>query len=70
MADWNKRLDGYAADGKRQRVRVLNGPKLDYVSLMADRELVRLRVRAGLRARDVSVPNTRASASSRRVPSG
>jgi predicted lipid-binding transport protein (Tim44 family) len=49
MADWNKRLDGYAADGKRQRVRVLKGPRLDYVSLMADRGLVRLRVRAQLR---------------------
>jgi hypothetical protein len=49
MADWNKRLDGYAADGKRQRVHVLNGPRLDYVSLMADRKLVRLRVRAKLR---------------------
>jgi hypothetical protein len=49
MADWNKRLDGYAADGKRQRVQVLNGPRLDYVSLMADRGLVRLRVRASLR---------------------
>jgi predicted lipid-binding transport protein (Tim44 family) len=49
MADWNKRLDRYAADGKRQRVQVLNGPRLDYVSLMADRSLVRLRVRASLR---------------------
>jgi hypothetical protein len=49
MADWNQRLDGYAADGKRQRVHVLNGPELDYVSLMADRGLVRLRVRARLR---------------------
>jgi hypothetical protein len=49
MADWTKRLDGYTADGKRQRVHVLNGPKLDYVSLLADRGLVRLRVRAKLR---------------------
>ncbi len=49
MADWNKRLDGYAAEGKRQRIKVLKGPKLDYVSLLADRELVRLRVRATLR---------------------
>jgi hypothetical protein len=49
MADWNKRLDGYAADGKRQRVGVLGRPRLDYVSLMADRGLVRLRVRAKLR---------------------
>jgi predicted lipid-binding transport protein (Tim44 family) len=49
MADWVKRLDGYAADGKRQRVQVLDGPRLDYVSLLADRGLVRLRVRAKLR---------------------
>jgi predicted lipid-binding transport protein (Tim44 family) len=49
MADWITRLDGYAADGKRQRVRVLDGPRLDYVSLLADRGLVRLRVRAKLR---------------------
>lgn len=49
MADWAKRLDGYAADGKRQRVCVLGKPRLDYVSLMADRGLVRLRVRAKLR---------------------
>jgi predicted lipid-binding transport protein (Tim44 family) len=49
MADWVKRLDGYAAAGKRQRVAVLDGPQLDYVSLMADRGLVRLRVRAKLR---------------------
>jgi hypothetical protein len=49
MADWIKRLDGYAADGRRQRVRVLDGPRLDYVSLLADRGLARLRVRAHLR---------------------
>jgi hypothetical protein len=49
MADWNKRLDGYDAEGKRQRVQVLDGPRLDYVSLMADRGLVRVRVRAKLR---------------------
>jgi hypothetical protein len=49
MADWSKRLDGYAAAGKRQRVHVLRGPRLDYVSLLADRGLVRLRVRAKLR---------------------
>jgi hypothetical protein len=49
MAAWNQRLDGYAADGKRQRVQVLDGPRLEYVSLMADRGLVRLRVRAKLR---------------------
>jgi hypothetical protein len=49
MADWTKRLDGYAANGKRQRVAVLEGPWLDYVSLLADQGLVRLRVRARLR---------------------
>jgi hypothetical protein len=49
MTDWNKRLDGYAAEGKRQRVQILDGPKLDYVSLMADQKLARLRVRATLR---------------------
>lgn len=27
IAGWNKRLDGYAADGKRQRVGVLDGPR-------------------------------------------
>jgi hypothetical protein len=49
MADWITRRDVYAADGKRPRVHVLDGPRLDYVSLLADRGLVRLRVRAKLR---------------------
>ncbi len=49
MADWVKRLDGYAARGKRQRTSLLAAPRLDYVSLLADRGLVRLRVRAKLR---------------------
>lgn len=51
MADWAKRLDRYQADGKRQRVRVVKGPKLQYVSLLADRGQVRLRVRAKVRRR-------------------
>lgn len=49
MAGWVRRLDDYAAKGKRQRVSVLARPRLDYVSLLADRGLVRLRVRAKLR---------------------
>lgn len=49
MSDWAKRMDGYAEAGERYRVKVLKGPRLDYVSLLADRGLVRLRVRAKLR---------------------
>jgi hypothetical protein len=37
MADWITRLDVYAAADKRQRVHVLDRPRLDYVSLLADR---------------------------------
>jgi hypothetical protein len=49
MSDWAKRMDGYAEAGERYLVKVLKGPRLDYVSLLADRGLVRLRVRAKLR---------------------
>jgi Tim44-like domain len=49
MSDWAKRMDGYAEAGERYRVEVLKAPRLDYVSLLADRGLVRLRVRAKLR---------------------
>ena len=28
MADWAKRLDSYQANGKRQRVKVVKGPKV------------------------------------------
>ncbi|MEA2314454.1 MAG: hypothetical protein QOI03_1146 [Solirubrobacteraceae bacterium] len=49
MSDWTKRLDGYTAAGHRYRVEILSGPRLDYVGLLADRGLVRLRVRARLR---------------------
>lgn len=51
MSDWVKRLDGYQAQGKRQRIRVVKGPKVQYVSLRADRGQVRLRVRAKVRRR-------------------
>ena len=51
MNDWAKRLDGYQAKGKRQRIKVVRGPKLQYVSLLADRGEVRLRVRAKVRRR-------------------
>src|SRR5215475_13271910 len=36
MADWSKRLDGYHAQGKRQRIKVVKGPKVQYVSILAD----------------------------------
>jgi hypothetical protein len=49
MAAWSQRLDRYAAQGKRQRIQLRDRPKLEYVSLMADRGLVRLRVRVKLR---------------------
>jgi predicted lipid-binding transport protein (Tim44 family) len=49
MSDWNKRMDGYADAGERYRVEVLKGPRLEYISLLADHEQVRLRVRAKLR---------------------
>jgi predicted lipid-binding transport protein (Tim44 family) len=51
MADWAKRLDGYHAQGKRQRIKVVKGPKVQYVSILADRGQVRLRMRAKLRRR-------------------
>jgi hypothetical protein len=51
MADWTKRLDSYRANGKRQRIKVVKGPKLQYLSLRADRGQVRLRVRAKVRRR-------------------
>lgn len=51
MADWAKRLDSYQANGKRQRVKVVKGPKVQYVSLRADLGGVRLRVRAKVRRR-------------------
>ena len=51
MADWAKRLDSYQANGKRQRVKVVKGPKVQYVSLRADRGQVRLRIRAKVRRR-------------------
>ena len=51
MADWAKRLDGYHAQGKRQRIKVVNGPKVQYVSIRADRGQVRLRMRAKVRRR-------------------
>jgi predicted lipid-binding transport protein (Tim44 family) len=51
MADWRKRLDRYAARGKRQRIKVAKGPKVQYVSLLADRGQVRLRMRARVRRR-------------------
>lgn len=51
MADWAKRLDGYQAKGKRQRIKVVRGPKLQYVSLRADHGQVRLRVRGRVRRR-------------------
>jgi predicted lipid-binding transport protein (Tim44 family) len=56
MSDWIKRMDGYAAAGGRYRVAVQSGPRLDYVSLLADREQVRLRVRAKLR-RGLEMPD-------------
>lgn len=49
MSDWTKRMDGYAEAGERYRVEVLKGPQLEYIGLLADRGLVRLRVRAKLR---------------------
>jgi predicted lipid-binding transport protein (Tim44 family) len=51
MSDWAKRLDGYHAQGKRQRLKVVKGPKVQYVSLLADRGQVRLRMRAKVRRR-------------------
>jgi predicted lipid-binding transport protein (Tim44 family) len=51
MADWAKRLDRNQANGKRQRVRVVKGPRIQYVSLLADRGQVRLRIRAKVRRR-------------------
>jgi predicted lipid-binding transport protein (Tim44 family) len=51
MADWAKRLDGYRARGKRQRIKVVKGPKVQYVSLRADRDIVRVRIRAKVRRR-------------------
>jgi predicted lipid-binding transport protein (Tim44 family) len=51
MADWTKRLDLYQANGKRQRIKVARGPKVQYVSLLADRGQVRLRIRAKVRRR-------------------
>jgi hypothetical protein len=51
MADWMKRMDAYQAKGKRQRVKIVRGPKLQYVSLLADRQRVRLRIRARVRRR-------------------
>ena len=64
MADWVKRLDGYAGKGKRQRASVLDGPRLDYVSLLADRGLVRLRVRAKLRRGFEPTPSPRGAQAS------
>lgn len=49
MADWVKRIDGYAAAGGRYRGTVRSGPHLQYVGLLADRSQVRVRVRARLR---------------------
>jgi predicted lipid-binding transport protein (Tim44 family) len=49
MSDWAKRMDGYVAEGSRYRVEILKGPRLDYIGLLADRQEVRLRVRAQLR---------------------
>ena len=51
MADWMKRMEAFQAKGKRQRVKIVRGPKLQYVSLLADRQLVRLRIRAKVRRR-------------------
>src|SRR5512142_442960 len=51
MSDWARRLDGYQARGKRQRITVVRGPKVQYVSLLADRGRVRLRMRAKVRRR-------------------
>jgi predicted lipid-binding transport protein (Tim44 family) len=51
MADWARRLDRYQADGKRQRIKVVRGPKVQYVSLLADRGQVRVRIRAKVRRR-------------------
>jgi len=48
-SDWSKRMDGYDAAGEHYRAEVLKGPHLDYVGLLADREQVRLRVRAKMR---------------------
>jgi predicted lipid-binding transport protein (Tim44 family) len=49
MADWTKRLDGYAAGGKRYEVAITKGPRIQYVGLLADSGRVRVRIRARLR---------------------
>jgi len=49
MSDWSNRMDGYDAAGQRYRAEIIKGPRLDYVALLADREQVRLRVRAKMR---------------------
>lgn len=51
MADWAKNMEAFQSKGKRQRVRIVRGPKLQYVSLLADRQQVRFRIRARMRRR-------------------
>ena len=48
---WSILPEAFQAKGKRQRVKIVSGPRLQYVSLLADRQRVRLRIRAKVRRR-------------------